>query len=116
MRLEPWFKPVPIKITPVAPPATPPQFPVDVPRDVCVLFERLALEVWSKGYRHYSSDAILHRIRWSYHIERGQRDFKCNDHWTATLARWFLLRHPKMEGFFELRVRKTYGENITCVP
>jgi hypothetical protein len=41
------------------------------------------------------------------HIERGLREFKCNDHWTAPLARWFMKRHPQLEDFFELRVRKS---------
>ena len=74
-----------------------------IPLEVLALYERLALEIAAKGWKRYSSDAILHRIRWHYHIERGMREFKCNDHWTAVLSRWFLARHPEMEGFFELR-------------
>ncbi len=81
----------------------------DVPHEVRQHFERLALEVAARGFKHYSSDAILHRIRWHFHIERGIREFKCNDHWTAPLARWFIERHPEMEEFFELRVRKSLG-------
>lgn len=77
----------------------------DVPPDVKILFERLALQIHARGWKNYSSDAILHRIRWEMQIERGEREFKCNDHWTAPLARWFLNRHPEMPGFFELRQR-----------
>jgi hypothetical protein len=58
----------------------------------------------------YSSDAVLHRIRWEYQIERGIREFKCNDHWTAPLARWFLKKHPHMDGFFELRQARASSE------
>ncbi len=79
----------------------------DVPTDVRFHFERLALEVAARGFTHYSSDAILHRIRWHMQIDRGIREFKCNDHWTAPLARWFIERHPDMSEFFELRVRKS---------
>jgi len=76
-----------------------------VPKQVCDLFEELALEVWKRGYKRYSSDAILHRIRWHFHIEKGQREFKCNDHWTAPLARWFMDKHSELDGFFETRER-----------
>ena len=79
------------------------EWPDGVPQEVCILFEKLALEVHEKGYKRFSSDAILHRIRWTYRIERGNREFLCNDHWTAPLARWFLARHPDMPKFFELR-------------
>lgn len=79
----------------------------DVPLEVRGHFERLALEVAARGFTHYSSDAILHRIRWHYHVEKGDREFTCNNNWTAPLARWFIARHPDMAKFFELRVRKS---------
>lgn len=87
-------------------PRSPKLMPEDVPPEVCVLFERLALKVWNTGYRHFSSDAILHRIRWEEKVEKGNREFKCNDHWTAPLARWFMANHPDKVGFFETRKLK----------
>ena len=81
------------------------KYPDAIPPVICDLFERLALDVIDRGFKRYSADAILHRVRWHYHIERGDRGFKCNDHWTATLARWFIDRHPEHKKFFELRVR-----------
>lgn len=81
-------------------------YPLGIPIEVCDAFERIALEVKAMGYRRYSSDAILHRLRWHFRIERGDREFKCNDHFTAPLARWFLSRHPEMKGFFETRERR----------
>lgn len=81
--------------------------PGDVPREVAELFEKLALEIRAAGYERYSADAILHRIRWHHRIEKRNREFVANDHWTAPLARWFLARHPDCEGFFELRERRT---------
>lgn len=78
--------------------------PVDsVPKDVLDLFEKLALQVRKGGIKRYSADAIIHRIRWEMNVERGIHDFKCNNNWTAPLARWFLKRHPECDGFFELR-------------
>lgn len=82
------------------------QFPAGIPRDVCELFEKLAFEVITTGRTRYSSDAILHRIRWHFQIERGDADFKCNNNWTAGLSRWFMAKHPKHSEFFETRERR----------
>lgn len=80
--------------------------PAGIPEDVARLFEALALEVIGAGFERYSSDAILHQIRWKEHIERGNRNFTCNNNWTASLARWFMARHPEHRGFFETRETK----------
>lgn len=77
--------------------------PAGVPVDIADRFETLALTVVKAGFKRYSADAILHRIRWHEQVERGNRDFKCNDHWTSVLARWFLHQHPEHTGLFELR-------------
>jgi len=78
------------------------------PADVATLFERIALELFHLNKRtQFSSDAILHRIRWYHNVERDDRDFKCNDHWTAPLARWFMAAHPECGKFFETRIRKS---------
>jgi hypothetical protein len=85
---------------------------VSIPQEVYDKFETLALDVKAAGYKHYSSDAILHRIRWHMHIERGNREFKANNNWTAHLARWFLARHPGEPKFFELRVRRRHTDTV----
>lgn len=79
--------------------------PIGVPEDVCILFERFALEIAERGFERYSADAILHRIRWHYQIDNGVREFKCNNNWTSALARWFIAQHPKLKNFFETRNR-----------
>ena len=56
-------------------------------------------------FARYSADAILHRCRWHWQVERGDRGFKINNNWSAPLARWFLKIHPEAAGFFELRER-----------
>lgn len=81
--------------------------PSEVPEPICDLFEQLALQIARAGFKRYSADAILHRIRWHFQIDRGDRDFKCNDHWTAPLARWFVARHPEHRDLFELRCRRS---------
>ena len=80
--------------------------PKGVPADVSAAFERFTFEVIAGGFDHYSADAILHRIRWHFTIERGIRTFKCNNNWTAALARWFMLKHPARDGFFATRRSK----------
>jgi hypothetical protein len=84
-----------------------PVYPEGIPVEVCELFEKLALDVRCRGWEHYSSDALLHRIRWEMQIERGNREYKINDHFSSILARWFLDRHPDMDGFFELRALRS---------
>lgn len=80
-------------------------YPVGVPVDVCLHFERLALELAGLGFKKYSADALLHQVRWHWQVERGDRGFKANNNWTAPLARWFLKRNPRHAEFFELRER-----------
>jgi hypothetical protein len=84
--------------------------PEGIPVDVCASFERLALELRGVGFKRYSADAILHRVRWHMHVERGNRAFKANNNWTAPLARWFLKNHREAAGFFELRERGNCNE------
>lgn len=81
-------------------------FTVPVPLDVRNLFESLTMDVHRAGYEHYSARAILHRIRWHFKVEKGNREFKCNDHWTPDLSRWFMDKYPHMNGFFRTRARK----------
>lgn len=80
-----------------------------IPIEVCQLFEKLAFDARNAGREHYSARTILERIRWHYDVDRGLRDFKCNDHWSPFLARWFLKRHPSWGDFFELRKRNEQG-------
>lgn len=78
-------------------------YPLGVPVEVCTLFEQIALDVKAKGFARYSARAILHRIRWHHHLEKGNREFKANNNWTPAMARWVIARHPEMKAFFELR-------------
>ena len=80
-------------------------YPEGVPVDVCRYFERVALDLIAMRFARCSADAILHRCRWHWQVERGDRGFKINNNWSAPLARWFLKIHPEAAGFFELRER-----------
>lgn len=81
-------------------------YPLGIPHEVCDKFEEMALMLKREHhYKRYSADALLHRIRWHFQIEKGRRGFKCNNNWTAELARWFMRRHPELPRFFELRYK-----------
>lgn len=86
--------------------------PEDVPPEVCVMFESYALQVWNAGTTRYSADAILHRIRWYHHVEKGNRDFKANNNWTSALARWFIAKHSDKAAFFETRKLKEERDGV----
>lgn len=75
--------------------------------EVYRLFCRFAFEVIRAGHKRYSSDAILHRIRWHTNVETRGAEFKINDHHSAAYARLFLAEHPGHAGFFETRVRRS---------
>ena len=74
-----------------------------IPPAVVHLFEKLSLELVGRGFEHYSARAILHRIRWHYHVDQGDKDFKCNNNWTPKMARWFMDKHPELGEFFSTR-------------
>lgn len=80
-------------------------YPEGVPPQVCALFEKIAIELHDRGFKRFSADAILHRIRWEMQIDRGERGFLVNNNWSAPLARWFIARNPAAKTFFELRER-----------
>jgi hypothetical protein len=71
------------------------------------LFQRFTLELIERGYEHYSSDAVLHRVRWETSVSTADHSgFKCNNDVTALYARMFHLMHPQHDGFFRTRVSR----------
>lgn len=80
-----------------------------IPQPVVALFEKYAFDLVKGGFTRYSARAILHRIRWHYHVDQGDRDFKCNNNWTPRMARWFMRKHPNLDRFFEIRASPGKG-------
>jgi hypothetical protein len=74
-----------------------------IPPRVVFLFEKLTLELSRRGFEHYSARAVMHRIRWHYEVDKGERDFTCNNNWTPRMSRWFMDKHPELGEFFETR-------------
>lgn len=71
--------------------------------EVFRLFREYAERIRAKGHERYSADAILHRIRWHYHIERGERDFAINNDFASRYSRLLMTVDPSFAGFFETR-------------
>jgi hypothetical protein len=74
-----------------------------IPTAVVAMFEQLASRLLHEGHKQYSARAIMHRIRWHYTVEKGDRSFKCNNNWTPRLSRRLMHDRPEFEEFFEIR-------------
>lgn len=74
--------------------------------EVYRMFCDYAAKARAAGFTRFSSDMICHRIRWYRHVERGDRDFKINDHFTSRYARKLMEEDQTFAGFFETRVLK----------
>ena len=70
------------------------------------LFKRFTFQIINAGHKHYSSDAVLHRIRWHTSIETRRDEFKINNNFSAYYARKFHNDFPEYDGFFRTRVTK----------
>lgn len=72
--------------------------------EVWRLFQQFAGELLEAGHKHYSADAILHRIRWHYSVEHRQGTFKITDHLSSRYARKLAHTEPeRFADFFEFR-------------
>lgn len=83
-----------------------------VPNDVCVLFEKIALRVAHAGYDYYSARALLYVLRYEHDVSDKTSEFKINDHISPPLARWFLKRHPELPDFFEIREKGACSSTV----
>lgn len=67
------------------------------------LFKLFTLEAIRSGRKHFSADAVCHRIRWYTAIETRGDIYKINDHFASRYARRFHLHYPEHDGFFAVR-------------
>jgi hypothetical protein len=63
-------------------------------------FQRYTFELLRAGRTAYSSDAILHRIRWDSAIQTSGTPFKISNNHSAYYARKFHAAFPQHDGFF----------------
>jgi len=72
-------------------------------------FVRIARTLKSRdGHDRYSSDGILHILRWEGLVQRADGEkFRCNNVFSSRLARLAMQQHPDLAGFFETRSLKS---------
>ncbi len=69
------------------------------------LFVRFTFEAIAAGHKHYSADAIVHRIRWHTSVETRGDEFMVNNNHVALLARRFAEQYAQHAEFFRMRER-----------
>ena len=70
------------------------------------LFKSFTFQAINAGHKHYSADAIVHRIRWHTSVETRGDDFKINSNHVAYYARKFAELFPEHAAFFRMRCVK----------
>jgi len=70
------------------------------------LFILFTSRVIGRGFKHYSADAIVHRIRWETGVETRGDEFKLNNNYISAYARMFERDFPQYQGFFRKRQSK----------
>ncbi len=72
--------------------------------EVWALFIRFAEQLLRTGRTRYSSDAILHRIRWEYDVNKeGDEVFKINNNFSSRYARKLACLDDRFKNFFQQR-------------
>lgn len=71
--------------------------------EVWRLFVHYANMAIASGHAHYSSDCVLHRLRWHTSVETRGDEFRLNNNFAAAYARKFEREYPQHRGFFRLR-------------
>jgi hypothetical protein len=85
--------------------------------EIWKLFERFAFEMIGRRFLHYSSAAVLHRVRWETDLTMGGNNrgehFKINDNYSCCYSRKFRDLHPEHAEFFFYRDSQVDPEWVT---
>jgi hypothetical protein len=85
--------------------------------EVWRLFCRFTFQMFTKGYAHYSVNAIFERIRWEMDAGGdGIHTFKLNNNYRAFYARRFMRAYPQHDGFFRTREQLSKKQFATRLP
>jgi hypothetical protein len=72
--------------------------------EVYAAFLEIAQQLLASGHRHYSSDAIMHVVRFHRDVNRARDGvFKINDHYSSRYARKLMATDSRFSGFFSTR-------------
>jgi hypothetical protein len=63
----------------------------------------LARRVRSKGFESYSIKSLFEQVRWHYHMETNDPDFKLNNNYHSRYARLIMSQEEDLREFFEVR-------------
>ena len=75
------------------------------------LFRQFTFDRINRGFKNYSGNSIVERIRWQTdQAETGDNQFKINNNYAPYYARKFMQHYPEHEGFFRTR-RQTSQDN-----
>lgn len=92
----------------------PEEFRAWLPANVHVYaaFEREALRVIARGFKHYSSKTVIEFLRHHSALTERDSDWKLNNNHTPYLPRLFDRIHPDHVGLWEYReTKKTHTED-----
>jgi len=64
------------------------------------LFKKFTFQIIARGHKHFSADAIVHRIRWESSIETTDKDFKISNNHVMFYGRLFMSMYPEHKELF----------------
>lgn len=68
----------------------------------------------NRGFKNYSADAIMHRVRWETSLKSPANDgFKINNNFVTFYARRFAKEHPEHYDFFRFREQTSENKTVT---
>lgn len=76
-------------------------------------FEREALAVARRGFKHYSARTIIHVLRHHSALAETGSEWKLNNNISPYLARLFALMHPAHANLFEYREAKAARRSMS---
>ena len=76
-----------------------------IPKDIRDQFYEIAVMLRNRGFKKVGAAFIFERIRWERWVDKGDREFKCNNNWRAILARWVMHINSGLSGLFDVRDR-----------
>jgi hypothetical protein len=66
-------------------------------------YKGVIAQLINRGFKKYSSDGVLHIVRFTKHDEIKKDGFKVNNNYTPYYARLYESEHPELKGFFAKR-------------
>lgn len=85
--------------------------------EVWDLFVQFAFEMIDRGYKTYSTNSVIERIRWEKDAGGdGTSAFKINNNYAPFYSRRFMQMYPEHEGFFRTRRQTSQDGDATDLP